>query len=461
VIVVAAQAMSEWRKSGFEARTLLALAWPISVAQLALMLLNLVDTAVVGRHSVDALAGASLGRNIAWPAQSLALGLAIVPETLASQALGAKRPGEAWSSYVAAIRFSLFMAPLSIAITFALVQLLGAIGIEDAVVREARAFVWGFIPSQVAFGVFSASRAFLQAHGAVRHALYAAIAGNVVNAVACVCLVLGDPGLVALHLPPMGFVPRGAFGAGLASSIGSVFLASWLAVVAYQHRAPVPANERVGLALIAKLGLPLGFQLLAEMGAISLASVLAGRFGAQATAANQICLGLASFTFMGALGVSGGTAVRVGHAVGEGSDARLRGRVGIVVGSSLMLFGSVLFATAPLMLARLFTNDDAVLELSVSLLRIAALFQFFDGMQVVSAGALRGIGDVRFPLVANLFAHWVVGLPSAWVFAHYMHLGVRGLWFGLSLGLFTAALLLALRFEVLSKRPAQRLVTGT
>ena len=163
---------------------------------------------------------------------------------------------------------------------------------------------------------------------------------------------------------------------------------------------------------------------------------------------------------MGALGISGGTAVRVGHAVGEGSDARRRGRVGIVVGSSLMLFGSLLFATAPQLLARLFTNDPAVIELSISLLRIAALFQFFDGMQVVSAGALRGIGDVRFPLVANLFAHWVIGLPMAWFFAQTMHLGVRGLWYGLSLGLFTAAMLLALRFEVLSKRPVVRLAGG-
>jgi MATE family multidrug resistance protein len=121
-----------------------------------------------------------------------------------------------------------------------------------------------------------------------------------------------------------------------------------------------------------------------------------------------------------------------------------------------MLLGSLLFAVAPLPLARLFTNDPAVLELSVTLLRIAALFQFFDGMQVVSAGALRGVGDVRFPLLANLFAHWCVGLPSAWLFAHVMHLGVKGLWYGLSLGLFAAALLLASRFEVLSRRPVRR-----
>ena len=452
--------MSESREIPSEARTLLALAWPISAAQLAMMLLNLVDTAVVGRHSVEALAGTALGRNIAWPAQALAIGIAIVPETLASQALGAKRPGEAWSSYLAAIKLSLLVAPLSLAITFASLAALPHLGIEAAVVQAAHEFVLGFFPSQIAFGLFSASRAFLQAHGAVRHALYAALAGNVVNAVACVLLVLGDDGLAMLHLPRLGFVGHGAFGAGVASSLGTLFLAGWLAVAATKHRSPVASEERVRLAPVAKLGFPLGAQLLAEMGAFSLASVLAGRFGAQATAANQICLGLASFTFMGALGISGGTAVRVGHAVGEGSDARHRGRVGIALGSSLMLMGSLLFATAPHFLARLFTTDPDVLALSVALLRIAALFQFFDGMQVVSAGALRGIGDVRFPLVANLFAHWCVGLPAAWLFAHRMKLGVEGLWYGLSLGLLTAALLLAARFEVLSRRPVARLVTS-
>ena len=446
-------------KTPSEARTLLLLAWPISAAQLALMFLNLVDTAVVGRHSVEALAGASLGRNIAWPAQALAIGIAIVPETLASQALGAKRPGEAWSSYVAAVRLSLLAAPLSIAITFGILASLPAAGVSPEIVREARAFVWGFLPSQIAFGIFSASRAFLQAHGAVKHGLMAALAGNVVNAVACVCLVLGDDGLAAMHLPRMGFAPLGAFGAGLAASIGTVFLAAWMMVAAYTHRSPVAPDERIKLRLVASLGLPLGLQLFAEMGAFSLASVLAARFGAQATAANQICLGLASFTFMGALGISGGAAVRVGHAVGERADARHRGRVAIVIGSSLMLGGSLLFAGAPMFLARLFTADRVVIELAVSLLRIAALFQFFDGMQVVSAGALRGIGDVRFPLLANLFAHWVVGLPSAWFFAQYMHLGVRGLWYGLSLGLCTAAVLLATRFEALSKLPVRRIGT--
>jgi MATE family multidrug resistance protein len=452
--------MSDAPESRSEVRTLLALAWPISAAQLAMMLLNLVDTAVVGRHSVEALAGASLGRNIAWPAQALAIGIAIVPETLASQALGAKRPGEAWSAYLAAIRLSLLAAPLSLAITFAALAALPAIGIEPAVVEAARDFVKGFFPSQIAFGIFSASRAFLQAHGAVRHALYAAIAGNVVNAVACVVLVLGDDGLAAFGVPRLGFAPRGAFGAGVASSVGTLFLAGWLALAATKHRTAVGDDERVNLRLVAKLGFPLGAQLLAEMGAFSLASVLAGRFGAQATASNQICLGLASFTFMGALGVSGGTAVRVGHAVGEGADVRHRGRVGIALGSSLMLVGSALFTLAPLPLARLFTDDPAVLELSVALLRVAALFQFFDGMQVVSAGALRGVGDVRFPLLANLFAHWCVGLPSAWFFAQHLHLGVKGLWYGLSLGLLAAAILLAARFEVLSRRPVRRLAAS-
>ena len=140
----------------------------------------------------------------------------------------------------------------------------------------------------------------------------------------------------------------------------------------------------------------------------------AGCFGSAVVSANQIALGLASFTFMGALGVTGATAVRVGHAVGarDRESARLAGLTGIGMGAAAMCLGAVAFATAPRILVGFFTDDPEIVTLGTSLVRVAAVFQLFDGMQAVGAGALRGAGDVRFAFFGvGLVSYWGVGLP--------------------------------------------------
>jgi MATE family multidrug resistance protein len=194
------------------------------------------------------------------------------------------------------------------------------------------------------------------------------------------------------------------------------------------------------------LGAPIGLQLLAEIGVFSVVAVLAGRLGKVAVSAHHIAIGLASFTFMGVLGISGATAVRVGHAVGEGRSPRSPGLLGIGMGAAFMACSSALFLLAPRPLVALFTDDPAVLDLGARLMRIAAAFQLFDGVQGVAAGALRGAGDVRFAFLANVAAHWLVGFPLALVLAFTLDLGALGLWWGLLAGLGLVSALLLARF---------------
>src|SRR5580693_6864846 len=171
------------------------------------------------------------------------------------------------------------------------------------------------------------------------------------------------------------------------------------------------------------------------MGIFSLVALLAGTLGAEVASAHQVAIGMAAFTFMGALGVSGATAVRVGHAVGAGRSARAAGFLGIALGAGVMMVGVVAFLAVPRLLVSAFTNDARVIAIGVDLVRIAALFQLFDGVQAVAAGALRGAGDVRFPFVANVVAHWLVGFPIALVLGFALHGGAQGLWWGLTAGL--------------------------
>src|SRR6185503_15353226 len=166
---------------------------------------------------------------------------------------------------------------------------------------------------------------------------------------------------------------------------------------------------------------------------------------------------LGSFTFMGALGVGGATAVEVGRAVGAGVPFRRPGFVGLGLGALVMGLGALAFALAPRWLAGLFTDDAVVIAAGADLLRIAALFQLFDGLQAVATSALRGAGDVRFPFVAAVAAHWGVGFTVALVLAFGLSLGVQGIWWGFTAGLFTVAALLCGRFWWLSGRRVQRL----
>jgi MATE family multidrug resistance protein len=432
------------------------LAAPIALAQLGLVLMGLVDTAILGRVSVDDLAAASIGRSLAFATGSIGMGLASAIEPLASQAIGAGDRARAW----AALRSSLTACALawlpSAAIAVACTELLVPLGVDGALVPRVRAFLVGQLPGIFAFNAYLCAKSFLQAHGDTRPALVGSVVANVINVVVCSLLVRGDDALAWVGLPGVGLPRLGALGAGLATGFGAFVFLAVVLVAARRHRASAPW-ELVPIRQVFRLGVPLGSQLLAEIGVFALVALLAGRLGAVVVSAHQVAIGLASFTFMGALGVSGATAVRVGHAVGAGRSPLRAGQIGIALGAAVMTVGALVFAALPGALMRLFTDDAEVIALGSGLLYIAAIFQLVDGVQVVAAGALRGAGDVRFPFLANVAAHWLIGMPVALLLGFGLGLGAPGLWWGLTAGLVSVAVMLTARFLYLARRPIARL----
>jgi MATE family multidrug resistance protein len=203
------------------------------------------------------------------------------------------------------------------------------------------------------------------------------------------------------------------------------------------------------------LGLPIGLQYGAEVAVFSLVGVLAGRMGQQSLAAHQITLTLASFTFCGAVGIAQAGSVRVGWAVGarEPGGPRLAGLATLAVGGAymaLMALGLWLFPEA---LAGLFTDGPDLVAASVPVLMVAAVFQLSDGAQAVGVGILRGAGETRFPFLANLIGHYLIGLPVAIAIGLFWGGGITGLWWGLCAGLTAVAAALLTRFWRLTGRP--------
>ena len=425
------------------------------MAQLGLISMSLVDTAVIGRVSVDDLAGAGIGRSIGFASIVVGIGVTTALEPMAAQAIGAGEPATAWRAYVANLRASTLLWLPAIIAAFAVTLSLPPLGVDAAVVHRVRMYLIGQAPGFLLTLAFLSSKTFLQAHGKTRPAMIGSIVANVVNLGVSNLLVRGDDALRAVGLRPLGLPALGALGGGIAFSFASLVLAAVVGWASLEFRAREPGPP-VPLARVYKLGVPVGLQMLAEMGIFSLVALLSGALGPEVASAHQVAIGLASFTFMGALGVSGGTAVRVGLAVGAGTSPRRAGGLGIALGAAVMIAGAIAFMAVPRLLVSAFTHDERVIAIGVDLVRIAAIFQLFDGVQCVAAGALRGAGDVRFPFVANVVAHWFVGFPIALILGFALKGGAPGLWWGLTAGLVVVSVALAARFAVISRRAIAR-----
>ncbi len=192
------------------------------------------------------------------------------------------------------------------------------------------------------------------------------------------------------------------------------------------------------------LGLPAGTQMALECGVFAATTALAGRLEPAALAAHQVALNAASMSFMVPLGISAAGAVRVGQAMGrrDTAAAAQAGWTALLLAAVFMSGAALAFVTFPAAIVRVFTPDATVIAIGVVLLFVAAVFQLFDGLQVVATGVLRGTGDTRTPLLANLVGHWCIGLPVGYALCFVRGWGVVGLWVGLCVGLVAVALTL-------------------
>jgi MATE family multidrug resistance protein len=380
-------------------------------------------------------------------------------DTLVPQALGAGEAARARQLRSSGVRLGLLLFVPLAALIAAAALLFPLTPVEPAVASEAGAFLLGRLPGVLPFLVYVSQRSYLQARQVTRPMVVSMVIGNVINIVLDWILIMGDDGLARIGLPPIGLPAMGAMGSALATSTAnlSAFLICWIAVRKLD-REPSPRSDPALARSIVRLGLPIGLQLVAEVGVFALTGILAGTLGKMPAAGHQVALSLASLSFSMAIGVGAATSVRVGRAVGAGDAAAARraGAQGITVGAILMGTSGLLFILLPRWLAGLFTSDPVVIDTAVPLIQIAAVFQLSDAIQAVSAGALRGAGDTRFSFVANLFGHYAVGLPVAWALGFAAHMGAAGLWWGLSMGLTAVAIAQSIRFARITDRPMAR-----
>jgi len=310
-------------------------------------------------------------------------------------------------------------------------------------VPVAAAYIRICIPGLLLYYAFFVLRQTLQAMEMLRPIVATIVVVNVFNLAADWVLVFGA-----------GPIPSfGPMGSAWATTVARSLLFFVLLILARKELAPFLSRfDRDALLVgplwrIIRLGTPIGFQVQLEIIAFAVIALLMGGLGTLQMAAHQVAINLASLTFMVPLGVGSATAVRVGHAIGRGASggARRAAAAGLLIGVSFMSLAAALFIFAPRALASAYTSEYDVIALTSLLIPIAGFFQIFDGLQVVSAGALRGAGDTRAPLVVNIFGFWCIGLPTSWLLGFELGYGPEGLWWGLVVGLGAVAVFLLIR----------------
>jgi MATE family multidrug resistance protein len=432
------------------------LAVPVVVVQVGMMLMGVVDTMVVGRVSAEALAAVALGNLAVMSVSAFAIGLLLALDPLVAQAVGAR---DEPAVRRAVQRGLLLAAAITVPATLLLLPvepILTLLRQPPATIPIAAGYVYRSLPGLLPFFGFIVLRQTLQAHERMRPVVVVMIAANLLNLVLDIVLVFG-----LLGAPVMG-----AFGAAWATTVCRFVL--FFGVLAADRRELLPLLKRVDpealrlppLLAMARLGAPIGIQIQLELAAFGVIGLLMGGLGTIEMAAHQVAINLASLTFMVPLGVASASAVRVGHAVGRADDpgARRAATAGLACGAGFMAGTALLFLALPRALAAAYTTDAAVVGLAAALIPIAGVFQIFDGVQVVSSGVLRGLGDTRAPMVVNVLGFWLVGMPVSLSLAFPLELGPRGLWWGLVAGLAAVAVLLLLRISSRLSRPLARVV---
>ena len=428
-----------------ELRALLLLAIPVVLSELGWMAMSIVDTIMVGRLSPAAIGAVGVSSALFYTPALFGIGLLLGLDTLVAQAFGRGDFDDCHRALAQGVYLAILYTPVAMLLVGFAPHLFPLLKITEAV----RAPAWQYLQllnwSALPLLLYVAFRRYLQGVGKVRPVTFALISANLVNWFGNWVLIYGKLGLPAM----------GVRGSALSTVGARAYMAGVLVWWAWKHErdrghplfAHWPGLRPALFRRLLQLGWPAASQVVFEVGAFSLATLMAGRLSPDILAAHQIVLNSASLTYMVPLGISAAAAISVGHAIGAGDRARARrnGSMAIAIGAVFMALAAVAFLTIPQHIIHVYTHDSQTVAVAVRLLAVAAVFQVFDGIQGISTGAMRGLGKTRGPMLINLVAYGVIGLPIGYALCFKTSLGIYGLWTGLTLALiFAAALVLTM-----------------
>jgi MATE family multidrug resistance protein len=436
----------------------LRLALPIALTQAGQLFVQIVDNAMVGHLGAVPLAGVAFGGNVFFFLFIFGLGLVmgITPLVGERYALGKHREN-AWILQNSVALYTV-VGMLICAVQMAVIPLFPLMNQPPEVIVAGTPFyiylAWSIIPLMIFFSF----RQFLEGVGNTRV--------EMVITIICIALTVGF-NYVFIY-GNFGAPKMGAAGAGLAtliarSSMPVMMIGYFLCNRSYRRYLSLWNNanwSRQKIRSMLAVGFPISIQMTLEGGAFAITGIMMGWLGTEALAANQIAISITNMAFLMVLSIGAATTIRVSHAYGLKDFGAIRriARSSYSIGIVWNVFMALVFVTCRYLLPRIFTVDQAVIDITAGLLIMVAIFQVFDGLQLISLSTLRGMQDVKATSVVAFISYIVINLPVGYLFAFVLGMGPRGLWMGFAFGLCTAAALLITRYRRIISRYERGLV---
>ncbi|HEY0503574.1 MAG TPA: MATE family efflux transporter [Lysobacter sp.] len=429
-----------------EVRTTATLAAPLVAGHVSTGMIGFVDSVIAGHHGTTTLAAVAVGTALFWLPMMIPMGTLMSLPPAVSQLDGARRRDEIGALFRQALWLAAGLGVLLFGFLTVVVSALEPMGIAAEIRPGAIAFLHGIRWGVPALTLYLCMRYLSDGLHWTLPTMLLGFGGLLV------LLPLG----YALTFGSYGLPPMGAGGLGVASAI--MMWAQAITFAIYLAR----ARRFADLGLFARFdppqwppiigllrtGLPIGVTVTMEGGLFIATALLIGRLGDVPVAAHQIAINVASLCFMVPMGLAEATTVRIGHALGRGDafGVRRAAFAGYAIVLATQALSALVLLAGNEFVVGFYTRDAVVASLAASLLLYAAAFQFPDGVQVLSAGALRGLKDTRMPMLLAAFAYWGIGMPIGAGLGLGLGWGPKGMWIGLIAGLTVAAVLLGTRF---------------
>lgn len=427
------------------------LALPISLGQLGHIMMGVVDSLMVGKVGTASLAAASLVNGLFFLILVLGFGMTFALSPLIAISKGEKN----FAQCGVILNHGLFVNSLFAVILMVLVYLTGfmipLLNQPADVTKLATSYMQILSTSIIPFVIFACYRQFLEGLSIPNPPMVIAIAANFLNAFLNWTFIYGN----------LGFSAMGLDGAGYATSITRWVMMLVLFIYVVKSNKLIEFNPALSfknlsntlIRKIISIGLPSGLQYFLEVAAFSFATIMVGWLGKVPLAANQIALNLASISYMVILGISFAGAVRVGEEFGGKNIQGIRraGFSAIGLAVIIMFTSGLIFILFRNYIPLFYINEKDVIENASKLLIVAAMFQISDGLQATGIGVLRGLTDVRIPLLVSFASYWLLGIPTGYLLGIVMNYGAVGVWIGSFVGLTGLGFFLLFRFNYKTK----------
>lgn len=430
----------------------LKIALPVILSFAGQSVVQMADTMMVGRLGAVPLAAVSLSCSIITNVMMIGLGIAMALTPLVGVKFVRNNRRGAATLFQNSMLLNLLIGFLSCALLVGINPLLGYMNQPTEVLDSLNGYYYWTTFSLIPYMVFLTFKQMLEGLGNTLYSMLITIGCNLLNIFLNFGFIYGY----------MGFPQLGATGAGVATFIARmsmplVFMIIMYTKKNYRHYLSLFGWKKTSLRRqwqLLKVGFPIATQMTIEMFSLTMITIMMGWFDAETLAANQIVQTMIGFSFMVSNGVASASTILVSHDLGRRNitDIRQHTYAGIHIAMLIMVGFAMLYGFGGDMVATLFTTDTKVVDITSKLFLVVAFFEIFDGLQITTLGALRGLAEVKRPMYYAFVCYIVIAIPCAYIMAFTLNFGPQGVLVGFMFGLLMAAFLFIRRFLIVVKR---------